>query len=291
MQAIPDLINDALEIESADAEAIAHIVDRLYLRVTGTKTWHCEASAFGIVYLSKKTIEILWAFVYAHRSVYVRKVEGKMISGDLDLEDDEELALPREMLSWVRSEEVLRGEGDMPAGFPVPPEAPEAGSIEAWSIEVTRRALQFHLFHELAHIFFANTDFPQLIDLEAACDAKAIEWITLIPTGDDLSRRRIHTAATGALVYVASYGINTGRIDGVTHPLTYDRLVDALTPHFDAGQDHVWAFATTILAVHATNEGIAIPPETVPEDGFANFFQCVVAFRDAIHAHANLGGG
>jgi hypothetical protein len=77
MQGIPDLVNDALRIESVDAKAIAHIVDRLYLRVTGTKTWRCEALALGILYLSKKTIEILWAFVYAHRSVYVRKFEGK----------------------------------------------------------------------------------------------------------------------------------------------------------------------------------------------------------------------
>lgn len=78
------------------------------------------------------------------------------------MEDDQELTLPREMLSWVRSDEVLGGEGEMPASFPVPPETPAVDSIEAWSIETTRRALQFHLFHELAHIFFANTEFPRI---------------------------------------------------------------------------------------------------------------------------------
>jgi len=291
MQAVPQLFEQVKLIDSPDTEALTSIVDRLHVRVTGTKTWRCDALACGIVYVSKKTLEVLWAFVYSHLAIYLSKFQGLMVGGDLGLEGDAELLDARQLLTWARSEEVLIGAGELPDGMPVPTIAAHEDSIESWSLQITLRALQFHLFHELAHVFLANEEFPSLLELEAACDQKALDWITLLPSENDLANRRIHTGATAALLYIAAFGINTGRIDGLTHPRTYDRMIDALGPRFDIEQDHVWAFAATILAVHATNEGISIPPEQIPANGFGNFFECVQAYRNAIHAHANTGDG
>ena len=44
-------------------------------------------------------------------------------------------------------------------------------------------------------------------------------------------RRGLAGTAVG-LSYVAAYGIDTGRHDGITHPRTYDRLVETLLRRF-----------------------------------------------------------
>lgn len=283
---IPPTVAELTHVLSTDAERLQEIIAELHLRVTEGRTWRFEALSSGIVYVSNKAVELIWAFAYAHAAVYRHVFSGKQISGDYDAEADDALVLPRAMLKWCLNEEIIDGIEELPDNFPTPLAAAPAATLEGFAWQVALHAVRFHLLHEVGHVYLRDETFPTPLDLERACDLKAVEWMMDREFADESARRLAAVGSAAAMLYVAAYGIDTGRHDGITHPRTYDRLVETLQTQFGPDEDDVWGYATAILSVHATNRGIELAPAATPDGGFLTFFDCVQAFREAIHAHA-----
>jgi hypothetical protein len=45
-------------------------MENLHVRVTGDPTWTFEMNRWGILFISKKAIELLWASAYGHVAIY-----------------------------------------------------------------------------------------------------------------------------------------------------------------------------------------------------------------------------
>jgi hypothetical protein len=127
----------------------------------------------------------------------------------------------------------------------------------------------------------------RLIEEERACDFRAIDWITTRKERGQHDRVLCELGATAGLLYVAAYGIDTGRHDGIQHPRTYDRLVETLGQKFRPDREHVWGLTVAILAAHATNQKISISKDAMPPKGFGDFYSCTLAYRNAIHRSAS----
>jgi len=284
MEQVPGLLIELQGVRSEDSERLRDLLARLHLRVTGTRTWRCDASTYGIVYISKKTIEILWAFSFAHVSIYKHLLEGKQISGDFDIGGNPALALPRAMLAWCKADATLLGANDIPEDAPVPMPGARADSIEEVAYNIARYAIQFCLFHEMGHVFVGNA-IPDIRECERECDRKAAHWMVQLPADSERVVRHRKQGMAVALAYIVAYGLDTGRHDGITHDSTYVRLVDVLEQQCSIRDDCPWSLVTAILAAHATDQGIALNVGAVPDEGFEEFSLAVHAFRDAIQAH------
>jgi hypothetical protein len=288
MERVPAVIQQIPAFATKNAEDLREIVESLHLRVTGMRTWRLEAHPYGIVYVSKKAIEVLWAFAFAHVSIYEHLFAGKAVAGDIELEDYPELAVPRQLLHWCYAEAQDDAIDELPVVTPVPNPDAALDSVEEKAFSITLYALLFHLYHELSHVYFdrINTRFDHPIKAEQACDSNAIEWLKTRKWRDARDQRRGIAGAAVGLAYVAAYGIDSGRHDGLTHPRTYDRLVETLQHQFCPEDDLAWAIPTVILATHANHRDIFLPEDAVPEGGFRTFYEAVEAFRRAIHASA-----
>ncbi len=242
-----------------DSDVLKGVIDNLHVRVTGSDTWRFEASGFGILYISRRALECLWVFVYGHLVIYAKSFEGKSVFGDIDIARHPELELPRAMLTWLHSDIALTGE-PMPSHFPAPSQTAARESVDGVAFRLTLHAIRFHIFHELAHIVFARVrNRPAALrDEEQACDLTAIRWVNSRNATDFREREGTKTGAATALLYLAAYGIDTGRHEGINHPRSYHRLIETLKDQYGAREDRVWGPVLTILATHCTNMRIEI---------------------------------
>jgi hypothetical protein len=101
---------------------------------------------------------------------------------------------------------------------------------------------------------------------------------------DEQDLRRIRAGLAFGLCYVTAQSIDRKNHDGITHPKSYDRLVDVLQEFFDQDDD-AWAFPFAILTGHMTNQGLLpLPPGVEPEKGFDRFYDGVQCYREVIRA-------
>ena len=282
---VPTLIRRAERLRSGDVPRLCEIVGKLRVLITGEPHWRCEINQYNVLYFSRHVAEVLWASVCAQIDIYRKAFAGRQVGGlVIDAEADPSLKFPRDILIWAMNEATYRegysaGDGRLPEGFRWPVDEIAAGSPEEFASKVVPFALQFYLFHELAHAFLRDRSFSSQVEEERACDLLAARWMMEYQCRDADESRDLKLGITAAILYIAVRGVDTGKVDGVEHPLCYDRLVSTLTDCFGPGDDDVWGLTTAILAVHATNRGIDLH-----EKQFDEFFPAVIAFRDAIHA-------
>jgi hypothetical protein len=117
-------------------------------------------------------------------------------------------------------------------------------------------------------------------------DHAALDWVLGRPSYITSGAWKKHAlgAAIGFLL-VTARGIHTGRHDGVTHPLDYDRLVRGLRDFVNEDtrqggpEQAVWGFVTAILALHCTARGILPVKEELP-----TFYAGAKMYRDLLEA-------
>lgn len=275
-----------------DVDEVQGLISNLIIAVSESSKWVLEATGFsniGVIRISKKTVEYQWVFNYAYLAIYRKKFQGQQIGGEIRLDDDPDLVLPREILTWTQRDIAAFGDASPPEIFPRPNLQAEHGTLIEAASTLTLHSMRFHFFHELAHLFFRlqEIEFDRRIDEERACDDKAIAWtMHLTPLDDERDGSYIYAGAAFALLHLVAHGIDSGQHDGVTHPRLYDRLVTTLDRHFAPDNDLVWGPATAILGGHCSNQLWFIPAEWVPQGGFESFRECVGAFRDLIHETA-----
>ena len=284
LQEIPTLIRRAEVLRSRDALKLRKIIGKLRVLISGEPHFQCKINGYDVLYFSRHVVEVLWASVCAQIMIYRRVFAGRQVGGlVIDAEADPSLKLPRDILNWAKNEAsyekgVCEGDGRLPEGFRWPVSECAPGSPEEFAARVVPFALQFYLFHELAHSFLRERRLRPTIREERACDAMASRWIMAYPCHDATEAKNLKLGVTTAAIYVAVRGIDSGNVDGIEHPLCYDRLVDILEDCFGSRDDEVWGLTTAILAVHATNCGIDLHERT-----FDEFHPAVIAFRDAVH--------
>lgn len=280
MEAVPEMLAEIPEKAREDAEILKLTLDDLRVRITGSDNWRFEASGFGILYISRRAFEFLWVFVYAHLVIYAKIFAERRVAGDIDIGKHPELALPREMLTWLHSDVARHGQA-MPVHFPSPDPKVERKSLEGIAFRLALHAIRFHIFHELAHLVFARKGNrpPLLLDEERACDLQAIRWMTTRAAGDYAEHEGTKTGAAMGLLYLAAFGIDTGRHDGVTHPRSYHRLVDTLREAYGAKEDRVWGPVLAVLAAHCSNMHIKI---NCSKDGYDTFRDASLFVRQTI---------
>jgi hypothetical protein len=164
-----------------DAEDVGSVISTLTVGISESPQWKLEATSFfgmGLIRISKKTVEYQWVFNYAYLAIYRAKFAGKQIGGEIRLDDDPNLDLPRQMLTWAQKDVAAFGDASPPDTFPHPDFAAEYGGLIEAASTLTLHSMRFHFFHELAHLFFSlkGITFDRKIDEEKACDDKAIEW-------------------------------------------------------------------------------------------------------------------
>lgn len=288
MEAIPEIVGEMLPAEPSDDDKVLRkAIDNLELEVTGGKKFVLHASPGGRVVISNRTLEFLWSFTNAITSIYTKHLAGEKKQAEMvSLEDDEEMTMPRAMLSWMHSFEAAVGCRDYERDFPIPDPHASPDSIDGKALHLVRHVIRFVLLHELAHVAFEiDGNAPaDLLEEETQCDLRAIAWMQFRKPLTEVDYRRTKTGSAIALLFVAAIGIESGNYDGISHPIVYHRPIDTLDARFGRKEHGVWGLCLAVLALHCGNVGIKVPWEKM---GYDEFRDAVVALRDHIDVVRN----
>lgn len=156
-----------------------------------------------------------------------------------------------------------------PENTPFPLPNPTFGSDEHVADELTRCALGVILHHELAHIRFNhNGSRDSVIECERDADYAAADWILdKVPDQDDPYFKKRILGIVVAMTALVANSVHTGNYDGITHPRTFDRLMNVLDRHIDDPNHVAWWFALSALTLHLDN---AAHIQGVPKGPFSS---------------------
>lgn len=284
---IKDMLAEIPDRVAPDDFKMREAVDGTRLVLTDNRHWVFEANAgFLKIEISRNAVEILYTFSFSHAGIYESMFAGRgNLSGDFDTDDDPELAAHDIGLKWVYDESTGTSVRDMPDVVPEANPGAEAESIEEKAFNIAYYAIHFHLLHELAHLYVFKgrelTDEERFAE-EIDCDRLAVRWMRIMRPRDERDARRIRAGISYGLAYVAAQSIDRRSHDGITHPKSYDRLVNVLGEFFDPADD-AWAYPFAILVGHMTEQNMLPLPDGVwPEDGAGEFIEGVHRLRDVI---------
>ena len=264
-------------------------VDGAQLALTDKATWVFMAlGPYSFIEISRNAVEVLYSFSAGHIGYYEKLFAGREnLSGEFDTEDDPELAAFDKAIEWVHAEAVGTSVSDLPLELPAPdPDAP-LESFEEKAFNIAYYAIHFHLLHELAHLYVFEgrelSDEERFAE-EIDCDRLAVRWMKNMTPRDERDLRRIRAGIAFGLAYVAAQSVDRNSHDGLTHPKSYDRLINVLGEFFDP-EDDAWAYPFAILTAHMTEKDLLPLPEGVqPEDGFPTFFDGARCYQEVIRA-------
>ncbi|HEX5150411.1 MAG TPA: phage exclusion protein Lit family protein [Parafilimonas sp.] len=221
---------------------------------------------------SRKAIEVIWALSYAYWEIYQKYICGATSLGqsiffDKDVDDSKRL------LSWALENIQSEYDGiELPPNLPSPANNYEPESSAHMAIEFTQMITAFYLFHELGHIVLKGQCSEQ-IDEEKACDKYAIDFMLSNCPSNCFTKRALSISVGFSLLNVI--GIHEKYFNGITHPFTYDRLIDNLENYVDKNDDIVWGYVIAILSLHLTNQNIAQPTKE-----FERFYDCIEEYKN-----------
>jgi len=214
--------------------------------------WNIEPTS-GLITVSYRAIEILWAVSYAYWIFYAKVANAVRPRGqETSLREDPELAAAMDLLEWAISAAL--------SGKPWPSQTSSPAANPSTSLEFAAqqlclggRGLLKH--HELAHKRLQHTkptnrDASWILDAEKDADNAASDWILDRSTcpAENLIFRGI--SASVALLMITAFSIHRGNCDGLTHPRTFDRLFNSLSRHLEPEDDEIWGFVGSILFLH-----------------------------------------
>jgi len=138
-------------------QEIEKITENVTLKITDSEEFRCEALSFGGLLISRKAIEIIWAFCYGYFTIYIHKLSGTDSIGQyVDLASNPKLLKSRKLLTWALNN--LQGNvSEIPKELPSIADNWEIDSKEHAISDLTQCVLAFFLFHELAHLKFQGT--------------------------------------------------------------------------------------------------------------------------------------
>ncbi|PTB92935.1 hypothetical protein C9994_13465 [Marivirga lumbricoides] len=242
--------------------------NHLKLRITDNNEFQCEIAFNNTILISETTIEIIWCLTYAHLLYYNLFCKGTKPDGQIMTLQSENWEVPKEMIksavNGLSSKSDFCFAENFPRNFY---NDNEFGKIFKYS-------LLLFLSHELFHVKW-NGKFKDSLTEENNCDIDALRLI--LNSADDSDYLAKSKGVCLGLMILNIYGIHTSNFDGITHPYTYDRLINNLELFFGKESDKIWGFSVAIFALHMTEKEIK-----QPKNEFDNFFDCVIAYKEIL---------
>jgi hypothetical protein len=246
---------------------LAQYFDEITLEVVVDSRWLCRIEpTSGLITVSYRAVEILWAVSYAYWTFYAKVVNGRMPCGqEVDLSEDPELAAAMSLLRWGIAADGASE--PWPVQTPSPLLSPSPGSLEYAAQQLCLGAAGLLLHHELAHKRLRHpgsngSDKSWTLEAEKDADNFAADWILDQSTCPaDKREFRAISASVALLMATAFFGIHRGEYGGLTHPRVFDRLFNSLSRHLEPDNDGVWSFVGSVLLLHMQSMGIQLPPK------------------------------
>jgi hypothetical protein len=235
------------------------------------------------VRLSRRVVELAWAFSYAYWEIYQEVFNGRQLNGEaIDWNAFDNLLPALQLLRWAQQGLTGEHEDDWPETLPKPDPNRPCNSSEHVADEMALCVVAMYLHHEFAHINIVPESSLDRIEEERFCDSSAADWILCSPDlGSDVLQKRAMGVAIGMLMLTVRGMSRGSTVDGV-HPQGYERLVDVLKDRLPADQRAVWGVVVAMLAIHVNDSRMPANPEAYED------------FRDAAlgycgHIRRNLG--
>ncbi|MEB3333412.1 MAG: phage exclusion protein Lit family protein [Cyanobacteriota bacterium] len=225
------------------------------LTISNDNRFQCEALPnLNTVRLSRRVVELAWAFAYSYWEIYQAVFDGRTLTGEpIDWHTFDELVPALRLLRWAQQGLIGEHEGDWPAELPRPdPNRPD-GSSEHVADEMALCVVAMYLHHELAHIDLQLENPQDPMEEERLCDSCAANWILgSLDLGTDVLQKRAMGVAIGMLMLTVRGLSHGNRCDGV-HPQGYERLVNVLRDRVPVDQRAVWGVVVGMLAIHVND--------------------------------------
>jgi hypothetical protein len=255
------------------------------LTISDDNRFQCEAfPTLNTVRLSRRVVELAWAFSYSYWEIYQAVFDGRQLTGEpIDWHNFGELVPALRLLRWSQQGLIGEHEEDWPAVLPKPDPNRPYNSSEHVADEMALCAVAMYLHHEFAHIYLKLEISKDPMQEERLCDSSAADWILgSLHLGTDVLQKRAMGVAIGMLM-LAVRGLSHGnRCDGV-HPQGYERLVDALKDRVPVDQRAVWGVVVGMLAIHVNDSGLPANLEA-----YDDYRDAALGYCDHIRMH--LGG-
>lgn len=257
--------------------------DELSLTISDSDEFRCEAlPSLKVVVISRRVIELAWAFAYAYWEIYRVVYAGRQPDGGtIDLQSIAELTPTLRLLRWAHGSLTGSHSSSWPLDGPRPAASPVHASVEHVSDELALCSIAMYLHHELAHVYAPQAPPLSAMEEERFCDSSAADWILGNPSlSPEVIQKRALGVAIGMLMLTVR-GLGHGnRPDGV-HPPSYERLVAVLKERVPEAQEAVWGMVVGMLALHITDAGM--PAHAAAYDSFRDV---ALAYCEHIRIHS-----
>lgn len=256
--------------------------DDLALTISDSDKFRCEAlPSFKAIVISRRAVELAWAFSYAYWEIYQVVYAGKQLDGGtVDLQSFPSLAPALRLLRWAQRGLGGSHEDPWPTDAPRPTPTRAANSPEHVADELALCSIAMYLHHELAHVYAPQTPPLSALEEERFCDSSAADWIlgdaSLSPA---VIQKRGLGVAIGMLMLTVR-GLGHGNTPDGVHPPSYERLVAVLHERVPKEQEAVWGMVVGMLALHIGDAGL--PNHTIAYDEFRD---AALGYCDHIHTH------
>ncbi len=228
--------------------------------------------------LSRQVAELMWSVSFGYVTFYTKVVQAhKPVTKQVfDLAGDPEVSQAMKLLKWAY-ENWLNPKKYVPwpADLPQPVEQPIFGTMQNVADELSLCSIAAYMHHELAHIRLQH-DGADSIEQEKEADSAMVDWILdhdLLMTDPRFIKRALGIAF--AMEVLTAHGIYTDNFGGVTHPCSYDRLVNTVSRYVTDPNHVVWAILVSTLKLHLDNRKI-----NTPDIVYSDFKECVNAYAD-----------
>lgn len=258
----------------------------LSLTISDENRFLCEAyPSWPVVRVSRRVVELVWAFSYAYWDIYQVAFSGRQIDGSpIDLHSFPKLEPALRLLRWAHNNLVGKDESDWPADLPRPYPGSPMDSTERVADELALCGIAMYLHHELAHVYAPRNPELSETDEERFCDTSAAQWILGAATLDAavLQKRALGVAIGMVMLVVRS--LSNGHMSDGVHPAGHARLVDVLAERVPKEQQAVWGFVLIALALHVGDAGL--PPH---QEFYDDFRDAALGYCAHIQRHTDGG--
>ncbi len=231
--------------------------------------------------LPTAALEYLWCACYAFYIMYQEyTAENQGSANEFDLNGSERSRGALSLYKWGMEQLHQNPLTEWPSDK-VKPEVTETDNED---IRVTNElylcAAAWIIHHEFAHIYHGHKNEPinneESRKQEADADNSATRWILEGIVDEVVLQKRGLGVAIATLVLTAQ-DILSGEFKETTHPRSFQRLYDAISPYFQESDHLVYAFSTVICHINMAMGGMEIPKKD-NETWKKNLETCLVQF-------------
>jgi len=233
------------------------------------------------VKLPTVAMEYLWCACYTFYVIYQEYCKANQrIAIELDFSNNEKAKEAISLYKWG----MAQLDASPPEKWPTGKARPELSSAASEDVRVANElylcAGAWIMHHEFAHIYHGHGNEPLNNEIsreqEAEADKSASEWVLGGVLDDAILKKRGLGVAVAALVITAQ-DILAGEFKEETHPKSFQRLYDTITPYFQDPDHLIYAFSTVICHLNMAIGGMDIVKND-NETWKGNLESCLVQF-------------